>query len=209
MKQKLNHYFTKALYQAQIKELKQSHRKSGFRPIKIDKIAAEYFDLLMKHPKSGKIIAFQVNLFPFSDGELERIETAKDVATELGYNFRTITLIRQPPPELKINWLKPKLDEILRANPFGYFGFINSTAFEGQKFVALEEVEIVLDTIIIEDDKAEVVAEGTVEMRFQDLSDPEPILWSEPFSFKAEITLSLSQQDLIVKKWEVDTSLFY
>ncbi len=223
MKTYFENFLHKAVYQAQIEDLKEKHKEKGFE----GKIGAEavdkQFDLLLHHKETDKVVAFEVEIEPISKNRLEEIDRLKETARKLGYGFRMIVIFIGGTPKIEINWLQLAFLKYLRVNlpddiehkvftclwDVAPDNFAKETAH-----VHIENTAVFLESITIADETAEVLTEGSIAAKLENGSDghgthDNNMRLSESFPFTAEMTLNLLEKHITNVNLKVDTSTFY
>lgn len=202
---KKDSYLTKAIYQAKTAELQDEYAKKGFLVKKVNQ--ASPFDLILEHQESKRIIAFQIQLAPLSKDDLAKVEQAKKEALAHDYNFRLVTIVRPLWPEIEINWLQTKFPQYLVQH-------IPLDIANKATKVNIEGAEIVVVSINIVDDKANVLAEGSIDVELEyDISNKQvynlDTKSNEAFPFTAEMVLDLQKQAIVDMAINVDSSMVY
>ena len=204
MTQTLNNYFAKALHDAKINDLVENYLRNGYTAQKNVKSEHGEFDLVVNNEVQNRIIAFEVKLSPISKAAQNAVEALRQDASNLGYEFRLVTISRPVRPSIDIDWLDSALLEYVIENTI-------SDIDEMATHVQYENAEVTVEAIHVSDDSAKATVHGTFDVELQygsssDLANDIGLTTSYSIPFSGELELDLSSQTVDNAELRVDLS---
>nr|MDQ2997657.1 hypothetical protein [Chloroflexota bacterium] len=153
MIRKSDNYLVRALHDAKVEELIDTYTKNGYSIQRDVKSKNGEFDLVVKNDKRARSIAFEIKLLPLRASDKNSIERLREDASNLGYEFRLVTIARPTRPSIEIEWLDSALLKYLTENTV-------SDIDELATHVRYEHVELTIDAMRVTEDSATANVRG-------------------------------------------------
>jgi hypothetical protein len=196
---KISPLFKEVLHKVKVAEIKKRYPKNkGYA------FAEDYeieqgvkADLYVKTP-TGKVTIFEVIVPPVGKNHQNNLEQMLAISKQLGYEFRTVSVIPPFIPKIEIDWLGKAILEYFRTNTQD-----TTTLLAHVHYEELEELEIL--SVKITDQVISLYVSGSVSVRLPNIKNDE----AEPTRyvlFEGTLWLTPSERKIEQADLKIDDS---
>lgn len=204
MDRRFENYFIKALHDAKVEELAETYAQKGFVTRKDFRINGQQVDLWVHDESTHKATVFEIKLLPLTQETLDQIQHLKHYVEERGHAFRLVTIARPARYDIEIDWFYDQLLAYIIENP-------PPTIEEKATHVVYKEVEVDVESIMIEGTAATIHAVGAISVNLQygsdvDVASDEGLVLSQVFPFEGSFCLDVANQSITQAEIHIDDS---